>query len=380
MLESQLRESISSSFPFSIAPDFVNHCLKQLETEEKSKQNKNIAETLSKHIYSLEERLIAVVEQPVFASIKKEINNEFSDLLSPQDSDNIIHDVSHSLHKKIASAALDAIDHQQPKVNKLTQKLKSVNENIDSAGINIARAPEQDLLSLRLKELNEAQAIKSELAIQLAQQKEKIKDSLRGAIDTVRALEKLHNQFVDSDESNRALDYAHKAKAALTEFAKRVAINKIKNVESEFIQSFKHLARKNDININAKIEPHTFSVTLLNDFGNEIPKESLSAGERQIYAIAMLDALAKTSGRKLPIIIDTPLGRLDSKHRKKLVENYFPSASHQVIILSTDTEIGKTYLASLDEHISHKIMLDYDGSDGSSKIESGYFWQTTETA
>ncbi|TXL02952.1 DNA sulfur modification protein DndD, partial [Methylococcaceae bacterium CS2] len=163
-------------------------------------------------------------------------------------------------------------------------------------------------------------------------------------------------------------------------FSKRVAVNKIKNVESEFIQSFKNLSRKYDININAKIDPHTFSVTLLNDFGNEIPKESLSAGERQIYAIAMLDALAKTSGRKLPIIIDTPLGRLDSKHRKKLVENYFPSASHQVIILSTDTEIGKTYLASLDEHISHKIMLDYDFSNGSSHIESGYFWKTSEVA
>lgn len=380
MLQSQLRESISSSFPFSIAPDFVKHCLAQLENEEQSKQNSNIAKTLSKHISSLEKRLLTIVEKPVFASIKKEMDSEFSEILAPQRSDKIIHDVSQSLHKKIESAALDAINHQQPKVNKLVQKLKLLNESIDSAGVNISRAPEQDLLSLRLNELNEAQAIKSELAIQLSQQKEKIKDGLRDAIDTVRALDKLHNQFVDSDESNRALDYAHKANTTLTEFAKRVAVNKIKNVESEFIQSFKNLARKDDININAKIEPHTFSVTLLNDFGKEIPKESLSAGERQIYAIAMLDALAKTSGRKLPIIIDTPLGRLDSKHRKKLVENYFPSASHQVIILSTDTEIGKTYLESLDEHISHKIMLDYDGANGSSNIESGYFWQTAETA
>jgi DNA sulfur modification protein DndD len=380
MLQSQLRESISSSFPFAIAPVFVKHCLSQLENEEQSKHNKNIAKTLSKHISSLKQRLLAVVDQPVFASIKKEMDSEFSELLAPQDNDNIIHDVSQSLHKKIESAALDAINHQQPKVNELAQKLKSLNESIDSAGVNIARAPEQDLLSLQLKELNKAQTIKSELAIQLSQQKEKIKDGLRGTIDTVRTLDKLHNQFVDSDESNRALDYAHKAKASLTEFAKRVAVNKIKNVESEFVQSFKNLARKDDTNINAKIEPHTFSVTLLNDFGNEIPKESLSAGERQIYAIAMLDALAKTSGRKLPIIIDTPLGRLDSKHRKKLVENYFPSASHQVIILSTDTEIGKTYLASLGEHISHKIMLDYDDTNGSSNIESGYFWQTKETA
>lgn len=175
-------------------------------------------------------------------------------------------------------------------------------------------------------------------------------------------------------------NYAYKAKAALNEFATRVTVNKIKNVEIEFIQSFRRLARKDDININAKIEPHNFSVKLLDDFGNEISKNSLSAGERQIYAIAMLDALAKTSGRKLPIIIDTPLARLDSKHRKKLVENYFPRASHQVIILSTDTEIDKTYLASLKEHISHTIMLDYCGSEGSSNVETGYFWQAAETA
>ena len=90
-------------------------------------------------------------------------------------------------------------------------------------------------------------------------------------------------------------------------------------------------------------------------------------------------SLAKTSGRKLPIIIDTPLGRLDSKHRKKLVENYFPSASHQVIILSTDTEIGESYLASLQEHISHSIMLDYSGKEGSSNVGEGYFWNTKES-
>jgi DNA sulfur modification protein DndD len=229
-----------------------------------------------------------------------------------------------------------------------------------------------------MKELNEAQAEKTELSVQLSQQKEKIKSHLREAMDTVRALDKLHNVFIDSDEDNRALDYAHKAKTALNEFAKRVAINKIKKIEIEFIQSFKHLARKDDIKINAKIEPHTFAVKLLNDFGDEIPKKSLSAGERQIYAIAMLDALAKTSGRKLPIIIDTPLGRLDSKHRRKLVENYFPNASHQVIILSTDTEIDKTYHVSLSGHISHTIKLDYIDSEGSSSIEEGYFWQTAE--
>ena len=378
MLEVQIREGISDSFPFSIAPDFVKHCLNQLDNEAKLKQNKNIASVLSKHIESLEKRLFTLVNTSDFTSIKNEINNEFSTLLSPPESAGLIHDASDSLHKKIVSVALEALNHQDSKIKSLAKKLDVINQKIDSVGINIARAPEQDLLTLRVNELNEAQNAKTALTIQVTQQKEKIKSYLREAISTVKQLDKLHEGFIDSDENNRALDYANKAKDALNVFAKRIAINKIKNVESEFIQSFRNLARKDDININAKIEPHNFSVKLLNDFGNEIPKESLSAGERQIYAIAMLDALAKTSGRKLPIIIDTPLGRLDSKHRKKLVENYFPSASHQVIILSTDTEIDQNYLASLKDHISHTIMLDYSSRDGSSNIETGYFWQTPE--
>ena len=249
---------------------------------------------------------------------------------------------------------------------------------IANAGINIARAPDQELLNINIQNLNSAQDEKATISIQANQRKESIKRSLREAMDIVRSLKKLHADFLYNDDNNRALDYAHKSKLALDEFAKRVTANKIQNVEHEFIKSFKKLARKDDINFTARIEPNNFSVKLLDDFGNEVPKSNLSAGERQIYAIAILDALAKTSGRKLPIIIDTPLGRLDSKHRNKLVENYFPNASHQVIILSTDTEIDETYHASLSQHISHTIMLNYSGKEASSNANEGYFWNTAE--
>ena len=55
-----------------------------------------------------------------------------------------------------------------------------------------------------------------------------------------------------------------------------------------------------------------------------IPVNMLSAGEKQIYAISVLWALAKISGRALPMIIDTPLGRLDVHHRDQLVKTSFP--------------------------------------------------------
>lgn len=104
----------------------------------------------------------------------------------------------------------------------------------------------------------------------------------------------------------------------------------------------------------------------------------LSAGEKQIYAISMLWALGQISGRPLSVVIDTPLGRLDSDHRSHIVENYFPKASHQVVLLSTDTEIDRSYFKFLGPHISHAYQLEYDTSEGTTKLSEGYFWSNKE--
>jgi DNA sulfur modification protein DndD len=375
VLKHQIQEGISSSFPFSIAPDFVKRCIDQLDNELSIKKNKNIVSELSERIQSLEERLSKVLDEKLSQIVKTEVNDEFAKLLTPVEGIDIIHDVSDTTHQKISSIAVDGARYQRDKINSLAIELKSINQQIDDVGINIARAPDQNLLNIRLQELNEAQIKNSEVISRAAQKKENIRVHLRETIKTVKTLEKLHESYIYSDDNNRALAYAHKAGKALSIFSERVTVNKIKGVEREFVNSFRLLARKDDVSISAKIEPQTFSVKLINEFGNEIPKENLSAGERQIYAVAMLNALAKTSGRKLPIIIDTPLGRLDSKHRMKLIENYFPHASHQVIILSTDTEIGESYLSCLKKHISHSIMLDYSSDKGSSDVGEGYFWK-----
>jgi DNA sulfur modification protein DndD len=122
-----------------------------------------------------------------------------------------------------------------------------------------------------------------------------------------------------------------------------------------------------------QIDPKTFEVTLKDPQGHVVPREALSAGEKQIFAIALLWSLARVSGRPLPMIIDTPLGRLDSIHRKKLVEHYFPNASHQVIILSTDTEVDREYFNQLRSNISHTVALDND-KGGWTEARTGYFW------
>ena len=154
----------------------------------------------------------------------------------------------------------------------------------------------------------------------------------------------------------------------------------MKDLETEFIQSFHRLARKDDIDLRASINPITFSVTLHRPDGVEVDKDELSAGEKQIYAISILEALARTSGRHLPIIIDTPLGRLDSVHRTKLINEYFPNASHQVIILSTDTEVDEAFYADLSPNISRAFKLDYMPENGATIANEGYFWRKAKAS
>ncbi len=102
-------------------------------------------------------------------------------------------------------------------------------------------------------------------------------------------------------------------------------------------------------------------------------KQELSAGEKQIYAISVLWALGRVSGRPLPIIIDTPLARLDRDHRTLLGKRYFPHVSHQVIVLSTDTEVDEEFIPLLGDTVARSYELRFDSASQSSQAIEGYF-------
>lgn len=74
--------------------------------------------------------------------------------------------------------------------------------------------------------------------------------------------------------------------------------------------------------------------------------------------------------------IYTPLGRLDSSHRNNLVEKYFPQARHQVLVLSTDTEIREAEVEQLrnSNAISCEYLLQYDPQQHQTQVKPGYFW------
>lgn len=175
--------------------------------------------------------------------------------------------------------------------------------------------------------------------------------------------------------SGHRSDLAVRASRVLAEYERRLLDLKIEQLRGEFAACFNRIARKGDVIADVRIDPETFSVALIDRDGREISKDALSAGEKQVYAIAMLWALARTSGRALPMIIDTPLARLDSDHRINLMERYFPEVSHQVVMLSTDTEVDAGLLARVSPAVSHAYHLEYDPEKGRTEVHTGYFWE-----
>jgi DNA sulfur modification protein DndD len=173
------------------------------------------------------------------------------------------------------------------------------------------------------------------------------------------------------------IDSIAKVKATLQIFKEKLTLKKINKLENEVTECFRYLLHKSELVRRVTIDSNTFTLSLHDSDGKLLPKHRLSAGEKQLLAIALLWGLARVSGRQLPIAIDTPLGRLDSSHRTNLIERYFPAASEQVILLSTDTEIAEGEVANLRDQgaITREYLLEHDPNQQRTQVKAGYFWE-----
>jgi len=377
-VQKEIRELIDGSYPISLAKNFTKKTLKQLFSESTQKKADNTAELVNKRLISLEKNIQKILSKTQFEKVNKAIEKEFRKIIQPKLKIKIIHDISDRLLNSIEITIDDAISNQTKKLKMLGRSLSDINNKLDLASKNIARAPEESLIKPIMNKIKKEQNKRAAALSQKLKHNDNRKRYLRFSIEVVRKLDRLTAEFEDADQKDRTIKYVTNSKALLNEFAKEMAKRKIKDLEEEFVNSFHRLARKEDMSLQAEINPTDFSVKLIDKNGIEVDKDELSAGEKQIYAISILEALARTSGRKLPIIIDTPLARLDSVHRSKLIKNYFPYASHQVIILSTDTEVDEEFYEELSSSISHAFKLDFDVQQKCSTAKEGYFWKSKQ--
>ncbi|MBT2011243.1 DNA sulfur modification protein DndD [Enterobacter hormaechei subsp. xiangfangensis] len=158
----------------------------------------------------------------------------------------------------------------------------------------------------------------------------------------------------------------------INSFYNQLVKENITKLESRIKSKFDQLKRKDSLIEKISINPEDFTISLLASDNKPISTERLSAGERQLFSIAILWGLADCSGKELPTIIDTPMGRLDGVHREHLIKNYFPNSSSQLILLSTDEEIYGDYYKKLKPYIAKEYTIEFDELRKTSFFKEGY--------
>ncbi len=255
--------------------------------------------------------------------------SELMKILSKVDADLVDDIVLDYLAKK--ETAENKTAEYNRKIGENTQKINKIKKDITRFN--------QELVTLRSKvEIN-------------AQNKLKIKETEK-YIDTLNTfLEEQKSRHKDSLE-----------KTILIEL--KTLMHKLSNENnSKFIE---------DVKVTILASGQGMKITLFDQDDNEIRKESLSSGEKQIYISCLIKAILNESIQSLPIFIDTPLGRLDEEHRDNITKKYYPALSEQVVLFSTNSEITPKRFRDISENISRSYLLVNDGAN--TNLKNGYFY------
>lgn len=261
----------------------------------------------------------------------------------------------------------------------LLKEIKDLRSELEHRDRELAGVPAEaqiaELLSQRdraASEVSRAQA-RLELADEAVRLATNHREEWERKLD--RAVAEAGDALAAEEHRDRILAHSQRVSTTLDRFREALVARHLSHIEAAVLDSFRRLLRKQRLVHDLRLEPGTFTPRLFDPEGRPVAAERLSAGERQLLAIAILWGLARVAGRHLPTVIDTPLGRLDSEHRRLLVERYFPHVSHQVVLLSTDEEIDQDLHRQLASSVGRAYELRHNDANGATEVVAGYFWE-----
>ena len=258
----------------------------------------------------------------------------------------------------------------------IMQESKKLNEGILDAENYLSVTVDHDAVNKAVIKISNLTQKKGEKTAELSNCAEKRKElhgaQMKAASEFNKQVEKLLSNMENNDDNQRTIIYIHKVQGILEKYEKELQKRKVDDLANTITECYKQIADKKHLIDQIVMDEDSLDFTYLNNKGKEVEKLTLSAGEKQMMVIAILWALAKCSRKRLPVIIDTPLSRLDGSHREALIKKYFPNASEQTIILSTDTEINREYYQMMKPSIGDEYTLNYDDVTKRTTIQHGY--------
>jgi DNA sulfur modification protein DndD len=259
-----------------------------------------------------------------------------------------------------ARAKIDAAK-QQLKAGHLA--LEKAENDLAAAQRRLAAVPQGEQVADLLGQLQAHSAALALAEAQLAQETRALEDarSQLAYVDTriKTAAEAIRKDFGGLEHEVKAVDASQRARDVLTMFKDRLLASKAQWLSTMITAEFAALMRKRKLVSRVQVNPSTYDVTIVAPDGHELPMARLSAGERQLLAISVLSALIRERKGQFPVAVDTPLARLDKRHRRTMVQRFFAKISHQVLVLSTDEEVDDDLLTEVMPSMSQSYVLEF---------------------
>lgn len=362
----KLVEAAASDLPLLMVSDLLKNAAKEAEKEN---NQRHLRQTINKvgQMYSQYdaksddiEKFLDYLESSVDTSNCKPIYN-LSDA-------SLIH-LKNLLEMQIITDKAET----QAALKQKSMIIKKLNE-IDSYLSVEINEKEINEIYAKIKDTEQTKrALELQLEKMLVSRSSKNGEALHSNTEFSKFVESILDKLEMNDDADRIMKYANQAIKIIQVYKVRLQELKLGKLAETMTNCYKRLANKKNMIQEISMNTTTLDLIYYNAEGEMVDKSSLSAGEKQLMVVSLLWSLAICSKKKLPVIIDTPLARLDSDHRSSLVISYFPNASEQTIILSTDSEIDKHYYDMMADYIGDEYTLLYDDINKNTSVKKGYF-------
>lgn len=368
----ELLEFVSGELPLLLVSPLLQDIKVASKFEQDNKIKKYASKTVSRFLSELRKDLEGIQEACAVINTY-ELNFQKSVKLDEAS----LYDLSEIAQAQVNYLINSALKEKPEKINKLLVTRDEIQKKLDEIDSYLTIDIDQELTSDVFHTIKNYTAKIAELEGKIQvfnfelHQIETEKDLLDRELS--RLIEEVLNNLEEKDDSARIVKYANLSIDLMEKYKLALQKQKTTHLASVMSECFSNIIGKEALISRVVIAPETLEFIYYDGNGEQILKSQLSAGEKQLLVIAMLWALAKCSRKRLPVIIDTPLGRLDSSHRSRFLARYLPNASEQVIVLSTDEEINGKYLNLIKPYVCKEYLLNFNHETQSTKIIDGYF-------
>jgi DNA sulfur modification protein DndD len=383
-LEGQIREIAGQLLPFTLAPALCQRLSTHLKEEAQQYRRRLSADLWQQ---AIEEISIDLAAEQVWTNLKVAdsdrmvIRDRFIGLLRAvggigvSDEARIVHQLAEIEHGRLQEWIVQARNTVPQQIKVMGDRLSELQSEQKRLEEDIQRAPADEAIAPHIAEISRLENLLNEADKKLNSIAEK-----RGSLafrreEKSRILAQVAMQLEAAARVEQQVMLATRSKIILRTYQEELTRRRLAALQERLVANFNLICRKKALLPATSISPKDFAIELRTVDGKSLSLNDFSAGERQLYVLALLQAFRQVSGQQLPLLIDTPLARLDNIHRQSLLADYFPMVSDQVLLFATEAELDETLMRQIRPYLVREYSLSYDPERQQTQVRSDTYQQ-----